>query len=33
MEDDIINVLFDAKEDDDLFNLNDEVLVNLDHEL
>ena len=31
MEDDIIDVLFDSKEDDDLFNLNDEVLVNLDN--
>lgn len=33
MEDNIIDVLFDAKEDDDLFNLNDELLVSLDNEL
>lgn len=33
MEDNIIDILFDAKEDDDLFNLNDELLVSLDNEL
>ena len=33
MEDNIIDILFDAKEDDDLFNLNDKVLVSLDNQL